>query len=405
MDTKNIKLIQSEFNDIKFSLDERRIRLWCATKAKAYNREHKRGGVSIVFHATGVSRRRIYRGLEEIESHENLDKQRVRNFGGGRKKITQHYPDILEALDQLVEPDSRGDPETALRWTAKSTYTLAKELQNQGYHVSFAHVGKLLSELGYSLQSNKKTKEGLSHPDRNEQFEYIHKKTKEFQLSNQPVISVDTKKRENIGEYQNSGKIYCPKGKPIEVKGHDFTDKNLGKVVPYGIYDIQNNKGWVSVGINHDTSKFAVHSIRTWYEQVGKQLFPEINSLFITPDCGGSNGYRVRLWKLELQKLANELGISIHVSHYPPGTSKWNKIEHRMFSFISRNWRGKPLIDRATVINLISNTKTKKGLEIKAVLDENEYSTGIKVSDEEMEQINIQKDTFHGEWNYIIHPQ
>lgn len=405
MDTNSILITQQEFRDIEFSLDERRIRLWCAAKARAYNREHGRGGVSMVFYATGVSRRRIHAGLKEIESPHRLEKERIRRSGGGRKKIIETYPDILEVLDQLVDPESRGDPESPLRWTAKSTYRLAEELQKQGYSISHRQVGKLLAHLDYSLQSNKKTKEGSSHIDRDAQFSHINGAVQEYHAINQPAISVDTKKKENIGEYKNAGQDYRPKGRPLEVKGHDFPDKNLGKIIPYGIYDLKENQGWVSLGITHDTAEFAVNSIRTWHEEVGKTIYPKMKSLLITADWGGSNGYRVRLWKWELQKLADELNISIQVAHYPPGTSKWNKIEHRMFSFISKNWRAKPLVDRATVIELIGNTTTKTGLEIKVVLDETVYQKGIEVSDEQMENINLEKDAFHGEWNYTIKPR
>lgn len=400
-----ILVIRQEFGEISFSLDERRTRLWCAARSRAYNRKNGRGGVTAVHKATGVSRRRIYEGLKEIEYPEKLDKSRIRRSGGGRKKISESQPSILEALESLVEPDSRGDPESPLRWTSKSTYKLSEELKRQGYEASHAHVGKLLNDLGYSLQSNKKTKEGSQHPDRDAQFGYINDQVKRFHAANQPAISVDTKKKENIGEYKNPGREYCPKNQPMKVSGHDFPDKELGKVVPYGIYDLRLNKGWVSIGINNDTAEFAVNAIRTWYHEVGKVVYPKMKSLLITADCGGSNGYRVRLWKRELQKLADESKIAISVCHYPPGTSKWNKIEHRMFSFISKNWRGKPLIDRQTVIELIGHTETKNGLKIKVVIDENIYKKGIRITDEEMKKINLEKDRFHGEWNYKIKPQ
>jgi transposase len=397
--------ISAEFLDLSFSFDERRTRLWCAAKARSYNREHGRGGVKIVHDATGVSRRRIYDGLKELTDQESLSVERVRRPGGGRKKITDIYPNILETLEALVDPDSRGDPESPLRWTCKSTYKLAEQLSSQGYAISHSQVAELLSELKYSLQSNKKTKEGSNHPDRDRQFGHINETVKDFQSRNQPVISVDTKKKENLGEYKNSGREYRPIKNPLEVNGHDFPDKELGKVVPYGIYDLNENKGWVSVGVNNDTSEFAVNAIRTWIQQVGKPRYPEMDSLLITADCGGSNGYRVRLWKRELQTLANEEKLSIRVAHYPPGTSKWNKIEHRMFSFISQNWRGKPLVSRQTVIELIGNTTTKTGLEIKVVLDEKLYQKGIQVPDEEIQNLNIHKNAFHGEWNYTIKPQ
>ncbi len=397
--------IAQEFEEISYALDERRIRLWCAVRARSYNSAYSRGGVTIVHQATGVSRRRIHAGLGELESEEKLPAHRIRRPGGGRKKTIDKYPDILEALEALVEPDSCGDPGSALRWTCKSTYRLAEELSAQGYKVSPLQVGKLLKGLDYSLQSNKKGKEGTSHPDRDAQFNHINNEVEAFHGKEQPALSVDTKKKENIGEYKNQGREWRPEKHPREVNVHDFIDKDLGKVVPYGIYDLQYNKGWVSLGIDNDTAQFAVHAIRTWYHQVGKVLYKDMDSLLITADCGGSNGYRVRLWKRALQELSNELNISITVCHYPPGTSKWNKIEHRMFSFISRNWRGRPLIDRQTVLELIGKTKTKKGLEIVAVLDENVYQKGIKVSDEDMEALHIIKDDFHGEWNYTIKPQ
>jgi len=402
---KEVLIICQEFSEISFSLDERRTRLWCAAKSRAYNRKNGRGGVTAVHKATGVSRRRIYEGLKEIADPEKLDKDRIRRSGGGRKKTAESQPSISEALEALVDPDSRGDPESSLRWTSKSTYKLSEELNRQGYKISHAQVGKLLDSLGYSLQSNKKTKEGSQHADRDAQFRYINDEVKRFHSDNQPAVSVDTKKKENIGEYKNSGREYCPKKQPLEVNGHDFPDKESGKAVPYGIYDLKQNRGWVSIGINNDTAEFAVNAIRTWYYKVGKTVYPKMKSLLITADCGGSNGYRVRLWKRELQKLSDEADITISVCHYPPGTSKWNKIEHRMFSFISKNWRGKPLIDRQIVIELIGHTVTKNGLKIEVVIDNNIYKKGIRVTDEEMRKINLEEALFHGEWNYKIRPQ
>lgn len=401
---KAIQVIGKEYSEIRYSLDERRVRVWCAAKARAYDRENGRGGVMIVHQSTGVSRRRIYAGLEEIQSTSRLNKERVRNFGGGRKKIIDKQPKILEALENLVEPYTRGDPETPLRWTSKSTYKLAEELVAQGYSVSHTKVSKLLAELNYSLQSNRKSNEGKQHVDRNAQFEWINEQVKNFHRKNQPAISVDTKKKENIGNYKNPGREYSRKGNPTKVETYDFPSKDLGKAIPYGVYDLKENKGWVSVGINHDTAEFAVNAIHRWYKEMGRNIYPKIKSLLITADGGGSNGHRVRLWKRELQKLSNELAIDITVCHYPPGTSKWNKIEHRMFSFITKNWRGKPLIDRQTVVELIGNTTTKSGLKIKAVLDESVYQKGIKITDEEMQSLNIERLDFHGEWNYKIKP-
>lgn len=400
----DISIIKEEFDDILYSLDERRIRIWCASKARAYNRMYGRGGVTAVYRATNVSRPRIYYGLKEIECEDKLEKDRVRKSGGGRKKLTEKQVTILKDLELLLEPSSRGDPESPLRWTCKSTYNLRDELIAQGYAVSQPKVGKLLSELGYSLQSNKKTKEGSSHPDRNAQFEYINETVKLFQKLGLPAISVDAKKKENVGNYANKGKEYSKKGEPEEVEVYDFINKELGKVAPYGIYDLFRNKGFVNVGISKDTAEFAVNSIKSWWYDMGEAEYHNIRELLITADCGGSNGYRVRLWKVELQRFANETGLTINVCHFPPGTSKWNKIEHKMFSFISKNWRGRPLISRETIVNLIGNTKTKTGLKIKVKLDENIYEKGRKVTDKELENVYIEKSSFHGEWNYKIKP-
>jgi hypothetical protein len=320
------------------------------------------------------------------------------------KKITVKQPRILEALENLVEPVTRGDPESPLRWTCKSTYHLRDELLGQGYQISQPQVGKLLASLGYSLQAPRKIDEGGTHPDRDAQFMYINAQVKRFQRRGLPVISVDTKKKENIGNYANKGREYQPKGQPTPVKVYDFVDKTLGKVAPYGIYDIGRNEGFVNVGMSYDTAEFAVNSIRTWWYEMGQPAYPNPPALLITADGGGSNGSRVRLWKIELQKLADELNLTIHVCHFPPGTSKWNKIEHNMFCYISQNWRGRPLISRETVIKLISNTTTTTGLRIRATLDERVYKKGRKVSDEELATVNIERAKFHGEWNYTIKP-
>ena len=399
---KNIKAIEKEFSDICHALDERRIRLWCAAKAKAYNREYGRGGVTAVHKATKVSRPRIYAGLKEIESEEKLEKGRIRRSGGGRKKITEKQSGILEDLENLVEPLSRGDPESALRWTCKSTYKLRDELVVQGYSISQYQVWKLLVELDYSLQAPSKTEEGGNHPDRDDQFNYINEQVKEFHKRGLPAISVDTKKKENIGNYANKGREYHKKGEPPQVRVYDFIDKELGKVAPYGIYDLGRNEGFVNVGISSDTAEFAVNSIRTWWYEMGQAEYSQATELLITADCGGSNGNRVRLWKMELQKLADELGLNIQVCHFPPGTSKWNKIEHKMFCYISENWRGRSLISREVVVNLIGNTSTNKGLKIKAQLDERLYEKGRKITDEELATVNIERADFHGEWNYTI---
>lgn len=402
---KSLLLIKDKFDLISSYLNEKALRIWCATEARNYNKIFGSGGVTAVHRATDISRPTIYAGLRELKSKKKVPQHVIRKSGGGRKKITSIAPTILEDLENLVEPLSRGDPESPLRWTIKSVRNLAVELTEKGYSISFRKVCDLLSELEYSLQSNRKTQEGKDHPDRNEQFEYINKLVKKFQKRRFPVISVDTKKKENIGDFKNSGKEYRPKGKPIKVNKYDFPDKELGKVAPYGIYDLTKNKGWVTVGISSDTAEFAVNTIRTWWHKIGKSLYKKADRLLITADCGGSNGYKNRLWKWELQKLSDEIKKELHVCHFPPGTSKWNKIEHKMFSFITMNWRGRPLINLETVVNLIGNTKTKKGLSIKVILDKRKYEKGIKISDKDFNLINLKKSKFHGEWNYIIKPR
>jgi len=399
-----VSLIKEEFEEISYALDERRKRLWCAARAKAYNRRYGRGGVTAVHKATKISRTTIYAGIKELKDEEKLEPEKKRKKGGGRKKITEKEPEILRELESLIEPGTRGDPESPLRWTCKSTYKLEKELREKGYEISQRTVCALLSELGYSLQSNRKTEEGGENPDRNAQFEYINEKVEKFQNKRYPVISVDTKKKENIGNYSNKGREYQKKGEPKKVKVYDFIDKELGKVAPYGIYDLSKNEGFVNVGISSDTAEFAVNSIRSWWQLMGKEVYEDAAEILITADCGGSNGNRVKLWKYELQKLADETGMIINVSHFPTGTSKWNKIEHKMFCHISKNWRGKPLITRETVVKLIGNTTTKKGLKIKAKLDESIYLTGKKITDEQFKTINLEKSEFHGEWNYKILP-
>lgn len=402
-----VEIIKDKFQTIAPHLSEKTQRIWAAIEAQSLGR----GGITYVNQATGLSRTTIYEGIKEsakvpIQKDEKKTSQRIRRPGGGRKNVKELDPIILADIESLIEPMTRGDPESPLLWTCKSTTKIAEELQSMGHRVSQRTVCDLLSELGYSLQSNKKTKEGANHPDRNAQFLYISESVKKFLKKGQPVISVDTKKKELIGDFKNNGREWCKKGEPIEVNIHDFVDRELGKVVPYGIYDILTNRGWVNVGINHDTAEFAVESIRRWWYEMGVPLYSTATDILITADCGGSNGSRVRLWKFELQKLANELGIVVHVHHFPPGTSKWNKIEHRMFSHITQNWRGRPLRSREVVINLITNTRTKTGsLEVKAVLDENKYETGIKVTDEEFNSIMIGTSEFHGEWNYWINPK
>jgi hypothetical protein len=353
-----------------------------------------------------MSRTTLHAGLAELVNplSQSLPKGRVRKLGGGRKTTLFHAPDILKALDALVEPTTRGDPESPLRWTCKSTRRLAKELQEQGYSISARKVAELLHNMQYSLQGNAKTLEGAQHPDRNAQFEYINKEVKAFQRRGQPVISVDTKKKELVGDFKNAGKEWHPMGQPTEAQVHDFIDKELGKAIPYGVYDIGDNSGWVSVGVDHDTSDFAVDSILSWWKRMGKETYPQAKELLIMADGGGSNSSRTRLWKIACQRLADTTGLRIHISHFPPGTSKWNKIEHRMFSFITQNWRGRPLVNLETIVNLIGSTTTQSGLRIKAKLNTKSYPTGVKVSKSEMEKIDIRPADFRGEWNYTIRP-
>jgi hypothetical protein len=365
-----------------------------------------------------LSRTTVYAGLASLAEVDEAKKKtrrqrkaadapeavpkRIRAPGGGRKRLVEMNARLLVDLDALVEPLSRGDPMSALRWTCKSTTRLTKELAQLGHQVSQRTVCDLLSQLNYSLQSVRKTREGAQHPDRDAQFQYIAKMVKRYQRQRQPVISVDTKKKELIGDFKNAGREWQPKGHPEQVRVHDFIDKDLGKVAPYGVYDLTANEGWVSVGINHDTAEFAVQSIKRWWLEMGRALYGKAKRLLITADCGGSNGYRVRLWRVELQRLADELGLQVQVCHFPPGTSKWNKIEHRMFCHITNNWRGRPLLTRQVVVNLIGSVSTAQGLRVKAALDENTYEAGINVSKAELAAVIIERDEFHGEWNYRI---
>jgi hypothetical protein len=385
-------------------MNEKIKRLYLAAEAKSIGY----GGITEVSEVTGVSRTTITLGCKELENSDNnklsQNLERIRNEGGGRKNIVEKQPEIWEELEKLIEPYTRGDPESPLRWTCKSTRKLADSLNKEGFKISHVKVAEILSSNGYSLKSNKKTLEGSGdHPDRNEQFENINQKAKDFQSEGQPVISVDTKKKELIGNFKNGGKEYSPKGEAEEVFVHDFKIDELGKANPYGVYDILENKGMVNVGIDNDTAQFAVESIRRWWFTMGKEVYPKASKILITADGGGSNGYRVRLWKTELQKLANETELDITVAHFPPGTSKWNKIEHRLFSFITQNWRGKPLISLEVIVNLISATTTNKGLTVKCEVDTGKYPKGIKISDKEMKGLNIIQDQFHGEWNYTIY--
>jgi len=392
--------IKQRFEALRRVLDERSRRLLVAAESLAIGR----GGVSLVSRATGVSRQVIRQGVGELKQKPVRLEGRIRRPGGGRKRIVDQQPTLAEDLERLVEPVTRGDPESSLRWTCKSVRRLAEELGTMGHRVSYPVVAEVLHELGYSLQANRKTKEGDQHPDRNAQFEYINKKVKRFMAAEQPVISVDTKKKELVGEFKNGGREWRPKGEPEPVRVHDFIIRKLGKAAPYGIYDLAHNTGWVSVGVDHDTAAFAVESIRRWWYMMGQPLYEKATRLLITADSGGSNGARVRLWKVELQKLANETGLRIAVSHFPPGTSKWNKIEHRLFSFISQNWRGKPLTSLEVIISLIAGTTTRTGLKVHAELNTTAYPAGIKVSKAEMADVHLRPDRFHGDWNYEIHP-
>lgn len=401
-----IEALRTKFEALAPYMDEKLKRLWAGAEAVVLDKD----GVEEVADATGLSVKTIRTGIRELKQPwtKQIQKKskgnRVRRVGGGRKRIEQIAPKLMGELEALIDPVTRGHPESALRWTSKSTSKLAQQLQARGQKISPRTVARLLQQLGYSLQSNRKTTEGANHPDRDEQFQYIHDEVEEFQSHGQPVISVDTKKKELIGEYKNKGQEWERKKEPIQVNMHDFPDPKQGKVIPYGIYDVTSNQGWVNVGINHDTAELAVESIRKWWWYMGKQMYPNAQELLITADCGGSNGYRVRLWKTELQKLADETGIKIKVAHFPPGTSKWNKIEHRLFCHITENWRGRPLTSREVVVNLIGSTTTKKGLSVKAQLDETKYEIGKKVSDEDLSKVNIEPASFHGEWNYSIVP-
>jgi hypothetical protein len=364
--------------------------------------------VSAVAQATGLSRTTITAGLRELElpaKQRAVEGMRVRRPGGGRKALTEKDSGLLVALEALIEPVTRGDPESPLRWTCKSTRRLADELTLQRHPVSVNTVATLLRQAGYSLQANRKTREGASHPDRNAQFEHINTQVRRFQNRAQPAISVDTKKKELIGDFKNAGRQWRPRGQPEEVRVHDFLDKELGKAIPYGVYDMINNQGWVSVGIDHDTAQFAVNSIRRWWKKMGRRRFPRASRLLITADGGGSNSPRSRLWKVSLQELADELGLRLHVCHFPPGTSKWNRIEHRLFSFITQNWRGKPLVSHQAVVSLIASTTTRTGLMVKAALDQNHYDTAVKVTDKQLEQLRLTPHSFHGDWNYMLTPR
>ena len=384
-----------------FLKDEQQRRIYAAAEARVIGH----GGISILQRITGINRESIGIGIKEIENCDNVDKSRVRAPGGGRKKIEDIDSEIINDLVKIMDSSTCGSPEAPLKWTKKSLHNIEDELKNKGHDISHTTVYRLLSEMGYSMQGNKKAIEGNSqHPDRNAQFEYINDMVNEFQGKGQPVISVDTKKKELVGNYKNNGKELCQKGEPRKVNVHDFEDKTLGAVRPYGVYDINKNQGWVNIGTDKDTAIFAVESIRKWWYTMGKPTYENAAELLITADGGGSNSSRARLWKVELQKLSSELKLDIHVCHYPPGTSKWNAIEHRMFSYISQNWRGRPLESHEVIINLIGSTKTKTGLNIKCEIDMNKYEKGIKIEDSVMDSINLIRNEFHGDWNYTIKP-
>lgn len=393
--------IRKKFQHLLPSLNERTRRLVFAAEAKSLGR----GGISRVARAMSISRKTLTKGIAELRRPVALDPSRVRRPGGGRKALATLDRTLARDLERLIEPTTRGDPESSLRWTSKSTRKLAEELGRQGHRVSHPVVAALLRELGYSLQANQKTREGRGHPDRNAQFEYINRKVKAQLRGKCPTISVDTKKKELVGDFKNAGRTWRPEGKPQKVRVHDFLIPELGKAIPYGVYDVAKNVGWVSVGIDHDTAQFAVTTIGRWWKELGRKAYPQAPSLLVAADAGGSNGSRVRLWKWELQKLADRTGLSVTVCHLPPGTSKWNKIEHRLFSFISQSWKGQPLLTHATIVNLIAGTRTKTGLKVHCYLDQEKYPAKLRISDEQMSTLNLQPHRFHGDWNYTIHPR
>lgn len=399
----NLQVLRQKYAALAPALNERGRRLWAATEAKSIGH----GGIALVERAVAISRSTISRGLRELKlksAKKPLDVDRIRKPGGGRKKTAEQDLTLRKDLEALVEPDVAGHPQSPLRWTSKSLRKLTAELQALGHETSHRMVAALLAEAGYSLQANRKSIEGKRHPDRDGQFRYLNKQVRRYQRTRQPVISVDTKKKELVGDFKNTGKEWRPKGEPERVRVHDFLIKEKGKVAPYGVYDITRNAGWVSIGIDHDTASFAVRTIRRWWQVMGRTSYPRAKELLITADSGGSNGARVRLWKWELQKFANATGRAITVCHFPPGTSKWNKIEHRLFSYISMNWRGRPLVSLATVISLIAATRTRGGLRVRCELDKGRYPKGVKISDGQLATINLYRHRFHGDWNYTIRP-
>jgi Rhodopirellula transposase DDE domain len=403
-DATAIERIRRKFESLSPTMDERLRRYWSASEAM----ELGWGGVSTVAEATGMSRTTIAVGIRELRVQQTSDmppSARIRRPGGGRKHLVDIDLGLWAALDALVDPMTRGDPESPLRWTCKSVRRLAAELAEQNHPVSPGTVAAVLREGGYSLQANRKTREGANHPDRNAQFEYISGQVQRVQGRGQPVVSVDTKKKELVGDFKNAGQEWQPQGEPEEVRMHDFADPDLGKAIPYGVYDLANNQGWVSIGITHDTAQFAAQTIRRWWENMGAKRFPRARELMITADGGGSNSSRSRLWKVALQELADQIGLTLQVCHFPPGTSKWNKIEHRLFSFITKNWRGKPLVSHQAIVNLIASTTTKTGLLVRAALDTTYYETKRKISNQDLAKVKLTRAEFHGDWNYSIAPR
>jgi hypothetical protein len=397
---ERVEAIKQRFERLAPGLDERQRRLLVGAEALAYGR----GGGVAVSRATGVSRRVIRAGIRELQAPESLAAGRVRRPGGGRKSAVEKDPGLPAALERLIEPTTRGDPESPLRWTCKSLRKLTAALREQGHVVSQRVVARLLGALEYSLQGNRKVLEGNQHPDRNAQFEHLNAQVEAQLSAGEPAISVDAKKKDLVGPFKNGGRELCPKGSPEPVRVHDFVDKELGRATPYGVYDLTQNQGWVTVGIDHDTAEFAVASIARWWQRLGQVVYPNATSLLITADGGGSNASRSRLWKLELQRFANQTGLELRICHLPPGTSKWNKIEHRLFSYITKNWRGKPLVSYEVIVQLIAATKTQSGLDVRCELDDATYETGRKVTDEELAAVNLERDEFHGDWNYRIRP-
>jgi hypothetical protein len=393
--------INRRFMVLRDTLDERSRRLVAAAESLAIGR----GGVSAVARATGMARQVIRRGVAELQEAPVHPPSRIRRPGGGRKKAVVRDATLQHDLERLVEPVTRGDPESPLRWTCKSVRKLVAELERMGHRANRQTIAEILDDLGYSLQANRKTREGASHPDRNAQFEHINRRVKWYLTRKQPVISVDTKKKELVGDFKNGGREWRPQGNPEKVRVHDFVIRGVGRASPYGVYDVGRKAGWVNVGVDHDTAAFAVESIRGWWRSMGQAAYPQAQQLLITADSGGSNGSRVRLWKVELQKLADETGLRISVCHLPPGTSKWNKIEHQLFSFISQNWRGRPLVSHEVIVNLIAATKTETGLQVQSQLDTRTYPAGVKVSDKQMAELNLHRHKFHGEWNYTLRPK